>query len=368
MSLEPKKLHPETLHQLYQSLLAPVEPLLADTHTVFVVADGALYNLPLELLLRRYDAAEAEQFKRLAARRLRPLGGYYAALDYVDQAAYRLHYLPSLATLVAQRQDAKPPVAPTRDLIAFADPIFTAPETPPLATAQRPRGGAPTETAPLDPYTRSGAWRGGALDRLPATAEEVNAIAHLFPTARIFPPYLAHYAQERTVKALSQAGALQGLRYLYFSTHGLLGGELLQYAPDRLTPDLIAQPALALTLTGEPPPNNDGFLTLSDVLGLNLNTDWAILSACNTAGERASRGEGFIGLTRAFLYAGARRLLVSHWYVESGATRDLMVRTFTQAHATGDLATGLRHARRALRAQPDTAHPYFWAPFVVVGD
>ena len=132
-------------------------------------------------------------------------------------------------------------------------------------------------------------------------------------------------------------------------------------------PELKAEPALALTLTGEPPPN-DGFLTMSEVLKLNLNTDWAILSACNTAGETASRGEGFVGLTRAFLYAGARRLLVSHWYVESSATRDLMIHTFDAAGKTGDLAEGARSARRALRDQPATAHPYFWAPFVVVGD
>jgi CHAT domain-containing protein len=133
-------------------------------------------------------------------------------------------------------------------------------------------------------------------------------------------------------------------------------------------PELRAEPALVLTFTGEPPPDNDGFLTMSVVLGLNLNTDWTILSACNTAGEGISRGEGFVGLTRAFLYAGARHLLVSHWYVASGPTRDLMIRTFKLGGKTGDLVAGLRQARRQLRAQPDTAHPYFWAPFVVVGD
>ena len=121
-------------------------------------------------------------------------------------------------------------------------------------------------------------------------------------------------------------------------------------------------------------------LTMSEVLGLDLNAELTILSACNTAGrgEHAGRGEGFAGLTRSFMYAGTRSLLVTHWSVESQAARDLMVGMF---RAKKKLATpkALRKAKlklkkstRPLEGAPSgklsLAHPFFWAPFVLVGE
>ena len=90
---------------------------------------------------------------------------------------------------------------------------------------------------------------------------------------------------------------------------------------------------------------------MSEVLGLDINTDLVVLSACNTAGEKPNQGEGFVGLTRSFLYAGTRRLLVSHWSVGSESTRDLMVATFTQLQA------GQHPARRPDRGPPPVAEP-----------
>jgi hypothetical protein len=108
-------------------------------------------------------------------------------------------------------------------------------------------------------------------------------------------------------------------RYILFSTHGLLGGDFSG----------VAEPALALTLIDNPP-GTDGFLTMSEVLGLDLNSELIILSACNTSGrgDKTGSGEGFVGLTRSFMYAGGKSLLVTHWSVESEAARDLMVGTF----------------------------------------
>lgn len=104
---------------------------------------------------------------------------------------------------------------------------------------------------------------------------------------------------------------------------------------------------------------------------VRLGADLIVLSACNTAGG-AGGGEGFAGLTRAFMYAGARGLVVSHWAVESAATRDLMVEMFRRLRAGADASVALAEAQRALRAaagQPfSRAHPFFWAPFVFVGD
>jgi len=202
--------------------------------------------------------------------------------------------------------------------------------------------------------------------------------------------YLREKAQEYIAKDLAKKGDLNGLRYLVFSTHGLLGGKFrpeqkAQTSPSTLSLDRpfpatpiekLGQPALALTLVGDLH-GEDGLLTMSEVLGLDINTDLVVLSACNTAGKKTNQGEGFVGLTRSFLYAGARHLLVSHWPVGTESTRDLMVATFTQLQAGQTPLDALTEARRQLRSRTwqqapavhvSLAHPYFWAPFVVVGD
>jgi CHAT domain-containing protein len=120
----------------------------------------------------------------------------------------------------------------------------------------------------------------------------------------------------------------------------------------------------------------DGLLTMGEIVEtMDLNARLVVLSACNTAGENAeaNNGEGFAGLTRAFMYAGAQALLVSHWSVESQSTRELMVDFFRGLRAGADGPSALRDARDRIRASSmregiSRAHPYFWAPFVYVGD
>lgn len=404
-------LDPADLHQLYQHLITPVSDLLQDARRMLVVADGPLYNLPLELLVTRFGEAEIRAFG--SVHRLtegnnpdRAYLSQYATLDYLDNH-YRFQYLPSLAALVAQRRltqassttpgsatTTDPAISPPPTLIAFADPIFGPEELPTQNGTTRgvptsPDYSAATQTT-LQLLTRSGALKKPLL-RLSDTADEARAIAGLL---RVDPQrhlYLRARAQEQTLYDLNDRGQLRGLRYLLFSTHGLLGGQFLSpEAPD--TPDTPLrrtnfasaveprEPALALTLVGDLH-GQDGFLKMSEVLGLNLDTDLVVLSACNTAGEVApkdNRGEGFVGLTRTFLFAGARRLLVSHWNVDSAASRELMTATFTRLQAGQAPADALADARREIRHQtfqiPGSgagvayAHPYFWAPFVVVGD
>ena len=297
-----------------------------------------------------------------------------------------------MAALVSQRNYPKPPVPLTRNLIAFADPIFgPEPDQAPAKPASAATKGytAATQTT-LQLLARSG--MDIHLNRLPETADEVRAMAKLVGANSQL--YLRDKAQEYTAKDLAKKGDLNGLRYLVFSTHGLLGGEFLTVQQAQIPPSTLSldrpfpvapvekrgQPALALTLVGDLH-GEDGFLTLKDILDeLPINADLVVLSACNTAGDsqRGTQGEGFAGLTRAFLFAGARHLLVSHWPVGSESTRDLMVATFTQLQAGQTPLDALTEARRQLRGRTwqqkatapyiSLAHPYFWAPFVVVGD
>lgn len=392
-----RQLDPAALHQLYQTLIAPIEPTLKDAKRLLVIADGPLYSLPLELLLTSYDDTQKERFetaKRQAdgSRPERALLGQYRDLPYLGDR-YTFRYLPSLAALAAQRRYPKPTVPTTHPFIAFADPVFD-----PAETDQKTTSLTPDTQKTLALLNRSGALN-GTLPRLPQTADEARALQTTLPGAPL--PYLRQDAQEATLKQLAKDGQLRGLRYLLLATHGLLGGEFLPPAPKadpkpalldlngpgRTAPtDPLGQPALALTLV-DPLDGQDGFLTLKEVIeDLDLTTDLAILSACNTAGDsqKSATGEGFAGMTRAFLFAGARHLWVSHWAVESAATRDLIT-TAVHIREAGrtDPAEALAEAQRTLRTSPAIAfgetlqgqplflaraHPFFWAPFVTVGE
>jgi CHAT domain-containing protein len=152
-------------------------------------------------------------------------------------------------------------------------------------------------------------------------------------------------------------------RVVYFATHGLVAGDIKG----------LAEPSLALTLPKEPSDLDDGLLTASEVAQLKLNADWVVLSACNTIAGDKPGAEALSGLARAFFYAGARALLVSHWAVESNAAMRLTTSTFDimKSDPTLGHAEALRRAMLAYMndaTDPLNAYPALWAPFVVVGE
>ena len=149
------------------------------------------------------------------------------------------------------------------------------------------------------------------------------------------------------------------MRILHFATHGLVSGDLSG----------LAEPAIVLTPPDQPDDADDGLLTASEVTTLKLDADWVILSACNTASGDGG-GEALSGLARAFFYAGARALMVSHWPVNSDAAVSLA--TGAVARIASDPAIGRAEAlRRAMLAEIDKggrhADPANWAPFILVG-
>ena len=116
---------------------------------------------------------------------------------------------------------------------------------------------------------------------------------------------------------------------------------------------------------------DDGYLTASEIATLKIDADWVILSACNTAGAGSANAESLSGMARAFFYAGARSLLVSHWPVNSDATVELITKTFAALQTDPRIgrAEALRRSMVALISKGDTyVHPEIWAPFVLVGE
>lgn len=160
---------------------------------------------------------------------------------------------------------------------------------------------------------------------------------------------------------------LDEYRIVYFATHGLLAGEVKDFAK------LKAEPALVLTLPERPTEFDDGLLTASDVAQLKLNADWVVLSACNTASGDKPGAEALSGLARAFFYAGGHSLLVSQWELPSNSSVALMVETFAAIKANPGLSHGeaLQKAMLAMidnSENPEWADPNYWAPIVVVGE
>jgi CHAT domain-containing protein len=343
--------------RLYAELLRPVESVWKGAPSLLVVTHGALGQLPLGLLVLQAPAAarqpEAVRFD-----------GYRTVRWLAREAT--IAQIASVNTLVSLRQ--LPPVAASmRPFVGFGDPIFSKAESgggqaPAMRGTVLARRGSP-ELAKLDSAQLA------ALPRLPDTGEEVREVARALGADPVRDVYLREAASEKTLGSLNLAEP----RILAFATHGLVPGDL----------NGLTQPALALSapeVTGNP--GEDGLLTMEEVLGLKLNADWVVLSACNTAAGAGAGAEAVSGLGRAFFYAGARTLLVSNWPVETRSARALMVDTFSRYAKQGVTrkSAALREAMLAMidgegYVDPSTskplyryAHPFFWAPFVVVGD
>jgi CHAT domain-containing protein len=211
------------------------------------------------------------------------------------------------------------------------------------------------------------------MPRLPETREEVLKIGELFGSkeggANI---KLDLQARESEVK---KAG-LSDYQYIHFATHGILSGDI----------PYILEPALVLTQVGES--EEDGFLKTSEVLGWKLKTDLVVLSACKTALGKEVAGEGIVGLSRAFMLAGAKSVVVSLWSVDSNSTAALMRQYYTNLQAGKTKEESLRLAKQELKAgvysvhrgrglqivsaeEPiklNAQHPFFWAPFILLGE
>jgi CHAT domain-containing protein/Tfp pilus assembly protein PilF len=363
-----EEFNPEVAYTLYQQLVEPLSAELKGVNKLYISADGILYTLPFEALVDQEVNKEAFREARRQGRSGQGASlGEYATLHYLVDT-YTITYLPSASVLRSMRKYEKPGYGKwNKPLIAFADPIFREEEIIEEAKVKvevkdndlKPKGVSQETALTLQILTRS--TGGQKLQRLKESSQEAEAISKEVKGKKE-DIYLRERATEENVYKTS----LKDSRYILFSTHGLLGGDFSG----------VAEPALALTLIDNPP-GRDGFLTMSEVLGLDLNAELTILSACNTSGkgEKAGSGEGFVGLTRSFMYAGGKSLLVTHWSVESESARDLMVgamklmKNKTKPEALREAKLNMKKSiRQTGNEKLSLSHPFFWAPFVLVGE
>jgi CHAT domain-containing protein len=362
-------IHAETLpfdtnraHALYKALFGSIEDAIKDKQ-LLLVPSGALTQLPFQVLITNKPdpALSGAEALRRAAWLVR---------------SHALTVLPSVSSLKALRL-AKESHA-SRTLIGFGNPLLNGPDVHYAAVAAAARSKASCRELPkqrvaalsgqrrgLLPLTLRGGLADGGQIRsqvpLPETADELCAVARdLRVSGKDI--WLGDRATETEIKRLSEAGELANYRIIHFATHGALAGQV----------GGNSEPGLILTPPDTATERDDGYLSASEIAGLKLDADWVILSACNTAAGSAEGAEALSGLARAFFYAGARALLVSHWAVASDATVKLITGAVGRMASDKSIgrAEAMRQSMLALidKGEAYEAHPTLWAPFIVVGE
>lgn len=341
----------ELAHSLYVDLIAPIEEVLEDKKRVYVIAGGALSRIPIGTLISE------------------PIGD---GADYEDQETlrsakwlinkYSLVKIPSLQSLVYVRSfKVDPGDKGGSRFLGFGDPV--------LGGEGRVRGARSATLDAVDANTMLSAKRMDSglplmdpaalkkLTALPGTRRELQLVKDaLNGSGKSL--FLAENMTEPTIREID----LSNVKILHLATHGFTSEES----------GLTAEPGLVFTPPEVPSEGNDGYLSASEIVSLDLKrAQWVILSACNTASPSGKPGEtGLSGLAQAFLYSGAESLLVSHWPVFDDIAPILTVLTVRGFQDGMPRAEAFRRAVQHVRDDPsfDAAHPGVWAPFALVGE
>jgi len=303
------------LRALGQALLAPLGTI--EARRLVFVTQGALQSVPFGAL--RTSAGGAPLLAR-----------------------HEIVTLPSASTLDALRRQVAGRAAASPLVAVLADPVFD-PADPRLPRLPSPSPAAAI-TGPVRDLTR--------FARLPFTRREASAISKTAGAARVATALGFDATRER---ALSPE--LATARVLHFATHGVT---------DDARPELSGLVLSLFDARGAP---RDGFLRLADIYNLDLAADLVVLSACRTGLGKNVRGEGLVGLARAFMYAGAPRVVTSLWTVDDAATAALMADFYRILLVEGrPPSEALRGAQLRMQQQPRWRHPYFWAAFTLQGE
>jgi CHAT domain-containing protein len=337
-------------HRAYQMLLAPLAPAMEGKTTLIVVPDKALAGLPFQILTTAPTAPGAPP----------------AAVPWLirDMA---VTVSPSVASLVALRELPAHPLTDSLPFLGIGDPLIGAQVAGALPFDCATTSAAGLQASALAPATGSVLRAANGTDMgvetlaaLPDTRCELEATAAYFGPGSAL--RLGAEATEGDLRRLSETGELARYRVISFATHGLVAGEI------------GANPAgLVLTPAPGAGAGDDGLLTTEEIAALQLDAEFVLLSACNTAAATREGEDGLSGLASAFFLAGARTLLVSHWPVYSDAATDLTTGLFEAMAADPGIgrAEALRRAMLDIledpQATPRQRHPAYWAPFALAG-
>jgi CHAT domain-containing protein len=323
--------------ELGRILLAPV-PDLDRFKRIVVVADGALQYLPFGVLItkpRRHDSAA--EMERLAD----------------DHEITNLPSMTALSVLRSRRNLNEPP---TRGLLLFADPVFES-DDPRIERIEPANYKSPQRSSSANKEVAMGAEGYGSntarhFPRLPGSRQEAAAIAEIAPrqSAEILLGFDAN-------RSRAEKPDLQKYRFIHFATHSVFDDEHPESS------------GVILSLFNRDGSPEDGYLRLRDIYGLKLSADVVVLSACDTALGKNIKGEGIVGLTRGFMYAGAPRVVATLWRVDDEATSEFMKRFYMGIFQKQESpVAALQEAQFEMRKQTRWRSPYYWGGFVIEGE
>ena len=326
-------------------VLGPVMTKLGNKR-LLIVPDGALQYIPFQALMvpGKANGGDASAPSQTGA------GSDEQIPLIVDHEIVNEPSASALALVISETARRKP--AP-KTIAVFANPVFEADDP-----RVKSKGAAETQVAKLSQQTEvkeafrdAGFGEGLRIPPLPASREEANAIMAMAPWGTAFKA--EGFEASRATITRPELGQY---RIVHFATHGFVDYE---------HPELSG---LVLSLVDEKGNPQDGFLRMHDIYNLKLRADLVVLSACNTALGKEVKGEGLIGLTRGFMYAGAAGVAASLWKVDDEATAELMKRFYEGMFKKGlTPAAALREAQLGMWRQKRWHAPYYWAAFVIQG-
>jgi WD40 repeat protein/CHAT domain-containing protein len=257
--------------------------------------------------------------------------------------------LPSASTVSIQRRQLENRPLAAKTLAVLADPVFNLNEQR-ISDTSGQRSASLNNTALTRAAQNLGIGEGPILAQLPYTRSEGEKILSLVPEAQRLQAFDFDASRQ-----LATDPSLAQFQIIHLATHGLL---------DPVNPELSGVVLSLFDKAGQP---QDGFLRLNDIFNLNLPAELVVLSACQTGLGESVRGEGLVGLTRGFMYAGARRVVVSLWSVSDSATAELMSEFYQKMlNEKQEPVSALRAAQ--LEMWNAGKSPYYWAAFTVQGD
>ncbi len=333
-------------HALYKAVVEPAAPMVAENR-LLVVADGALNYVPFEALVKSATP------------------GDYSTLDYLLKTN-EVVYTPSASVIGAIRAQGGKTVG--KGLLVVADPVFNSLDTRARGVTSTTEAEAATRGlglqsaltdvagSPASPPSGTEKMQGLPLSRLAGTRAEAEEIAKL---AKQSGAQTDLWLDLEAAEANFETRDLRSYRVVHIATHGLLNAERPQFT------------GLVLSLVGNK--HGDGFLRTDEVFNLRLGSPLVMLSACETGLGKERRGEGVLGLTRAFMYAGAPTVGVSLWSVADKSTADLMSDFYRRLLVPGaqpqqSPSAAMRAAQLQMIAAKKYSAPFYWAPFVLIGD
>ncbi len=312
--------------EFYSLLIKPIEEYIKEKTDIIICPDGILGFIPFETLITPDNSYMIEKYAMSYSQSL----GVLKIIDARKMAKNKMELLGFGGAVYDERtyqEEMKTRLMTKKELYAMLN-----------------RGSTKEAIRKL----KKDGW-----SNLPGTLQEVEEINKLLKNSRII---TGKSVTEANLKALSKSGELKKYKVIHFATHGLV------------VPEIPELSSIVLSLFKSPKDNEDGYLTMKEILGLDLECDFVNLSTCETGLGKITGGEGIVGLTQSFLLSGANGLSVSLWKVADESTMVFMVGLYKLVK---EKKIGYREAliemKRKFINDKEFASPYFWAPFVYYG-